>query len=113
MKIRVENIYENTIAVHIVDKHGNFIATSIHSGSLSAETIQQIGDKMIEGLHLVKSKFTLRIEYESEDVSTVYLVDQFGNVVEGEYGANVLTSTDIARVRHSLQKEWDKCIASL
>lgn len=113
MKIQVENIYENTIAVHLRDKLGNNIATTIHSGSLSAETIQEIGDKMIEGLHLVKSKMTLEIHYESEDVSTVYLRDQFGNLVEGEYGANVLTSTDIARVRRSLQIEWDKCIASL
>src|SRR5882762_1494590 len=113
MKIQVENIYENTIAVHLRDKLGNTLATHIHSGSLSAEAVEEIGAKMIDKLHLVQPKMTLEIHYESEDVSVIYLRDQFGNLVEGEYGANVLNSEDVKRVRHSLQKEWDKCIASL
>lgn len=113
MKIQVENIYENTIAVHLRDKLGNTLATRIHSGSLSAEAIEEIGAKMIGEIHLVQPKMTLEIHYESEDVCVIYLRDQFGNLVEGEYGANVLTSTDVARVRQSLQVEWDRCIASL
>jgi hypothetical protein len=113
MKIITEQICDQTIAVHLRDKFGNTIATRIHSGSLSAETIDEIGEKMISELHLVKPVLTLMFEYEAEDVTVIYLRDQFGNLVEGEYGSNVLNSTDVSRVRHSMQVEWDKCVAAL